>query len=146
MTFVIVMGFHQIIVVMNDVKRHTYKDVAVSFDSGVQRCVDVGIGGVGIVLNSESDVVNNESDIVNNELIVNNNFVNIESDDNGVGGVVDDRDDDDYIPSDCSENSDEYDMINSEKERLRNERTFLVYEEKLFELLAFCSKCGGWCS
>ena len=24
MTFVIVMGFHQIIVVMNDVKRHTY--------------------------------------------------------------------------------------------------------------------------
>ena len=70
-------------------------------------------------------------------------MVNIESDDNGVGGVVDDRDDDDYIPSDCSENSDEYDMVNSEKERLRNERTFLVYEEKLFELLAFCPKCGG---
>ena len=27
MTFVIVMGFHQIIVVMNDVKRHTFVDV-----------------------------------------------------------------------------------------------------------------------
>ena len=35
MTFVIVMGFHQIIVVMNDVKRHTYNGVTCCSFSGV---------------------------------------------------------------------------------------------------------------
>ena len=38
MTFVIVMGFHQIIVVMNDVKRHTYIHAMVILLFFSQRC------------------------------------------------------------------------------------------------------------
>ena len=33
MTFVIVMGFHQIIVLMNDVKRHTYIHTYIVFEN-----------------------------------------------------------------------------------------------------------------
>ena len=86
------------------------------------------------IVNSESNFVNIESTCVNSEL------------DSSVCSEVDD-DGSDYIPEESGEFSEadtpSQDVGMDWKERIRNDRTLLVYESKLYELLAHCPNCGG---
>ena len=67
------------------------------------------------------------------------------TDDNWVD--VDDKKDEDYIPPD---NVSEASSVKSDnvsvsfKELLRNDKLFLVYENKLYELLKLCPRCGNY--
>ena len=51
--------------------------------------------------------------------------------------------DEDYIPSEADYTSDETEDQVSSARKSRSERTFIVYESKLYELLKYCPNCGG---
>ena len=68
MTFVIVMGFHQIIVVMNDVKRHTYIHIQV----GLHRCSKQG--KIGPDVDPFYRNSNNNNKTLNNHIFIQTYF------------------------------------------------------------------------
>ncbi|XP_057311946.1 uncharacterized protein LOC130649632 [Hydractinia symbiolongicarpus] len=98
-------------------------------------------------VNNELDGVNNELEVVNNELeVVNNELELDDKSESSSDECGEDAADSDYVPSQ-NENATESDLSQNEcvswKEKIRNERVFLVYESKLFELLGRCPRCGG---
>ena len=100
--------------------------------------VTLGVSGdMGDEYGVNSLIVNNEC--VNSELIsVNNEYIEFEDE----SSSSESDDSECYEPSTVDESTEASDMDNteivSEKVRLRNERTFLIYETKLFDLLNFC--------
>lgn len=87
------------------------------------------------IVNSES--VNSESDIAYTEFDENDG----ESSSEAVAEEVDE----DYIPSEVDESTESSACEEqlSQKLKVRNERTMLVYESNLYELLRFCPQCGS---
>ena len=108
-------------------------------DRGV---VDVGEKDRGVVVNMEcvnNEFVNIESKIVNSEIV----YSELNPNNYSESSVFESSDDDDYIPSQVEESTEASENEVDLKEKIRNERTLLVYESKLYQLLQHCPKCGA---
>ena len=99
------------------------------------------------VNNNESEILN-ESNCNFNESNVNefNESLNESVIDDPV--VLEDANDPDYVPfesgkSESDDDCSDKEEVLSDEKRFRNERTLLVYESKLYELLQHCPKCGA---
>lgn len=86
-----------------------------------------------------SDV--DDGDIVHSELNLNSDYIS--SSDETVSGNS--ETDEEYVPSQDGETTETScdEKERDPKIRIRNERTLLVYESKLSELLCYCPKCGS---
>ena len=119
-------------------------DLDSELDSTVNNELNITVNNeLNITVNKELETVNTEP--VNNEFNVTvngelNETILTESE------IDDHQNDTDYTPSEI-DNSTESSCDESEvldpKIAIRNERTLLVYESKLYELLRFCPNCGS---
>ena len=105
--------------------------------------IDDGVVNNGIVNSELNEPVNSQmNQSVNSEM---NQSVNSELNTTLDESFTESENcfDEDYIPSEADYTSDETEDQVSSARKSRSERTFIVYESKLYELLKYCPNCGG---